>query len=100
MNVEGRNGGMTSEHRMFNQENTRHAFQQDSSPPGEQPVLPLLGLHQALEQAGAYEKIRKEKHRQVLQAYLTTEAPMRDLQVLAGAKTTRGVNEIIHNTIQ
>src|SRR5947207_3398225 len=93
---------MASEDHMFSQEHGCYAFQQESSqlPPNEQATLPLLALHQALEKAGAYKKIQKEKHRQVLQAYLTTETPMGDLQDLAGVKTPRGVNDIIHSTMQ
>lgn len=91
---------MTSEDRSsFNSEHARRAFQQET-PQGEQPNLPLLGLHRALEQSGAYEKIRKEKHRQVLQAYLTTEAPMGDLRELAEVKTPQDVGTIIHRSLQ
>ena len=91
---------MTSGHGTFNQENARQAFQQDSFSPSEQPILPLLGLHQALERAGAYDKIRKEKHKQVLQAYLTTDMPMGDLRELAGVKTPQDVGTIIRRSLQ
>jgi hypothetical protein len=98
MNVEGRNGGMTAE----DHTSAYQAFQQESSPlpASEQLVLPLLGLHQALIQAGAYEKIRNEKHRQVLQAYLTTDAPMGDLRELAGVTRPQAVKNIIHRSLQ
>jgi hypothetical protein len=97
-NVEG--GSMSpSDFSSFGQEQVHHAYQ--DSPQGEQQQdLPLLGLHQAIEEAGAYQNIQKERHRQTLKMYLTTTLPMIDLQELAGVNGTRQVGNIIHRSLQ
>lgn len=63
-------------------------------------LYPLLDLHRALVEVGAYEKIKNEKHRQVLEEYLTTEATQGDLKQLAGVNKDKSVNNIIHRTLQ
>jgi hypothetical protein len=65
----------------------------------QQPVLPLLGLHQALEEAGAYDEIKKQKNRDVLKEYLTTEKPMGDLKDTANVKTVDAVYSIVHRNL-
>ncbi len=63
------------------------------------PELPLLGLHQAIEQAGAYQFLVPRRH-VILKAYLTTEVPMGDLKPLAGVKTRGAVLKLIHRSMQ
>lgn len=66
----------------------------------QQPALPLSKLHQALEEAGAYDRLKKPRDRKVLQKWLTSEEPMGDFMSETGITTPQGVNKLIHRKLQ
>src|SRR5205807_712901 len=68
--------------------------------PGE--PSPAMKLHQRLERAGAYERLRQLDSRRatLLQTYLTTEKPALDIGKEIGIRSRSRATELLHSAIE